>query len=330
MKYLIPAALAFLATSAQAQDLVVQLRGPDLAENAGLLLAEAQGLYDKAGVAVTLLAPSSAPPFESLARGQAALAVEWMPTALVARENGLPVVNIGQIFARPSFRLACRADAGITSAAQLRGKTVASWFAGAELPLAGWLNHAQVPVDAVTLVPQGDGAEMLRQKQADCVSIRSFAAAGLAGANLLDPATSDAAMLEDGIYTLDATLADPAMQERMARFLRASIEGWRTATADPEASARLLLGPDPDQGALQRLTDALAATRDILGDGGLDEAAYLRTTDALRAGPAAVLKHPPAGAFDRQISDMARSAAPSEPPSATPGQNAASAAQPRP
>ncbi|MBP6677716.1 MAG: ABC transporter substrate-binding protein [Paracoccus sp.] len=327
MKYLIPAALALLATSAQAQDLVVQLRGPDLAENAGYLLAEAQGLYDKAGVAVTLLAPSSAPPFESLARGQAALAVEWMPTALVARENGLPVVNIGQPFGRPSLRLACRADAGVTGTAQLRGKTVASWFSGTELPLAGWLNRAGVPADTVTLVAQGDGAEMLRQKQADCVSIRSFASAGLAGANLLDPAASDAAMLEDGIYTLDATLADPAMQDRLARFLRASMQGWRAATADPGASARLLLGPDPDDGALQRLTDALAALKDILGDGGLDEAAYLRTSETLRAGgAAAVLKHPPKNAFTRQISDMALSAA----PSAVPRQNAASAAQPRP
>ena len=106
MKYLIPAALALLATSAQAQDLVVQLRGPDLAANAGYLLAEARGLYAQSGIEVTLLPASGAPAFESLARGQAALAVEWMPTALVARENGLPVVNIGQVFARPSLRLA--------------------------------------------------------------------------------------------------------------------------------------------------------------------------------------------------------------------------------
>ncbi|HRM76376.1 MAG TPA: nitrate ABC transporter substrate-binding protein, partial [Paracoccus sp. (in: a-proteobacteria)] len=105
------------------------------------------------------------------------------------------------------------------------------------------------------------------------------------------------------------------------------VQGWRAATADPGASARLLLGPDPDDGALQRLTDALAALKDILGDGGLDEAAYLRTSETLRAGgAAAVLKHPPKNAFTRQISDMALSAA----PSAVPRQNAASAAQPRP
>ena len=305
MKYLIPAALMLLTTPALAQDLVVQLRGPDLAENAGYLLAEAQGLYDKAGVDVTLLPPSTAPAFESLARGQAALTVEWLPTALVARENGLPVVNIGQPFGQPSLRLACRADAGVSDAAQLRGKTVASWFSGTEFPLTGWLNRAQVPVDAVTLVAQGDGAEMLRQKQADCVSLRSFSATGLEGTTLLEPA--GASTLEDGLYALDATLNDPAMQDRMARFLRASIEGWRVATTDPETSARQLLGSDPDTGALQRLRDALRGIRDILGDGALDEAAYRRSVETLRAGgAAAVLKNAPEGAFTRQISDMAR------------------------
>lgn len=308
MKYLIPAALALLATSAEAGDLVVQLRGPDLAANAGYLLAEAQGFYDQAGVAVTLLPPSAAPPFESLARGQAVLAVEWLPTALVVRENGLPVVNIAQPFARPSLRLACRADAGISTAADLPGKTVASWFAGAEFPLTGWLNRAQLAQDAVTLVPQGaaDGAEMLRQRQADCVSARSFALAGLGDAVLLDPARNDAALLEDGVYTLAATLNDPAMHEPMARFLRASLEGWRAATDDPEASARLLLGPDPDEGALQRLTESLREIAPILGEGALDEAAYLRSADTLRAGgPDAVLADPPGAAFSHQISDMA-------------------------
>ena len=312
MKYLIPAALALLATSAQAQDLVVQLRGPDLAENAGYLLAEAQGLYDKAGVAVTLLAPSSAPPFESLARGQAALAVEWMPTALVARENGLPVVNIGQVFGRPSLRLACRTDAGVTDAGQLRGKSVANWFSGAE-----------VPTDAVTLVPQGDGAEMLRQKQADCVSARSFAVTGLEGATLLDPTTLNAATLEDGIYALDGALTDPAMQERMARFLRASMEGWRAAAADPEGTARLLLGPDPDPGALQRLSAELGGIPAILASGALEDAAYRRTVETLRAGGAsAVLKRSPENAFTHEISDMTMAPAP--------GTDATAAARPRP
>ena len=177
MKSLFPAALALalLGAPALAQPLAVQLKGPGLAGNAGFLLAEAQGLYTDAGLEVRLLPPSDAPPFESLARGAADLTVEWMPAALLARENGLPLVNIGQILARPSLRLACRADAGIGDAAGLRGKSVASWFEGAELPLEAWLNRAGVPQAEVTLIRQSDGPEMLRQRQADCVSTRSFA-----------------------------------------------------------------------------------------------------------------------------------------------------------
>ena len=304
--------LALLAPAAQAQGLVVQLIGPGRAENAGYLLAEARNLYVGNGLEVTLLPPSDAPPFETLARGQADLVVEWMPAALVARENGLPLVNIGQIFASPTLRLACRADAGIADIAQLPGKTVASPFGGTEFPLAGWLNRAAVPLDSVTLIPQGDSAEMLRQKQADCISIRRFATAGIGGANLLDPAAAGAATLEDGIYALSpARPDDPFLRDRMARFLQVSIEGWRAAIADPEGSARLLLGPDPDEGALQRLTKSLQAMDGVIGDGRLNDAAYLGTVETLRAGGAgAVLKHPPEGAFTHDISDLAASMTP--------------------
>lgn len=245
---------------------------------------------------------------KSLARGAADLTVEWMPAALLARENGLPLVNIGQILARPSLRLACRADAGIGDAAGLRGKSVASWFEGAELPLEAWLNRAGVPQAEVTLIRQSDGPEMLRQRQADCVSTRSFAVPDDADTTLdavsLDP--GPAATLEDGLYALDAALADPAMRDGMARFLRASMAGWRAAAADPAGTARLLLGPDPDEGALARLTDALRGMSPLLGDGRLDDAAYRQTVEALRAGgTVAVLRRAPENAFTHKISDLA-------------------------
>ena len=240
----------------------------------------------------------------SSAKRKAALTVEWLPTALVAGENGLPVVNIGQVFARPSLRLACRADSGVTEAAHLRGKTVANWFSGSELALSGWLNRAGIESDAVTLIPQGNGAEMLRQRQADCVSLRSYAALP-DGAILLDPASLDAATLEDGLYALDATLKDPVRRAQIAAFLRASLEGWRMATAQPEASARLLLGSDPDEGALQRLTAALQAIGGILGDGLLAPSDYRGTITTLHAGgAAAVLKDRPGHVSRSQISGL--------------------------
>lgn len=312
MKYLISgAALALAASGATAQDLVVQLKGPTLAASAGYLLAEARGYYAAEGLAVALRPPVDAPPFESLARGAADLAVEWLPTALVARENGLPAVNVAQVFAQPALRLTCNAKAGIHGAADLRGKSIGSDFAGAHLPLSAWLNRLGLKADesptGVTLLRQWPGTEMLRQKQAHCISTASYDQPLLPGTVTLDPAQQGAGVLEDGLYALAPALAAPDMQAQLARFLRASMKGWHEAMTDPEASARLLLGPDPDPGALAHQTRMLRGMAAVLSpDGRLNEAEYRRSIDNLLAGDgAAVLKRAPQGAFTHAISDIA-------------------------
>lgn len=313
MKSLIPAVALVLATAlgARADSLTVQLRGPALAESAGFLVAEARGFYAEEGLEVDLRPADDAPPFEALARGAADMAVAWMPPALVARENGLPLVNVAQIFSRPALRLTCRADAGVASAADLRGKTLGSWFGGTEYPLLAWVNRLGLKPDdsleGVALLAQWPGAEMLRHKQTACISTLSYDPAEGAGLVRLDPQHQGVDLLEDGLYVLPQQLADPEARERLARFLRASMRGWHEAVARPEESARLLLGPDLDDGALRRQAGMLRGIAPLLSpSGALDEAAYRRTVAALRAGGAqAVLRHEPKDAFTKQISDLA-------------------------
>lgn len=301
--------LALLAPlAARADTLTVQLRGPALAESAGFLLAQARGLYAAEGLTVTLLPADDAPPFESLARGAADTAVEWMPMALVARENGLPVVNLAQILARPALRLSCSRDSGVTGAADLRGKTIASPYRGREYPVLAWLNRLGLQPDdslsGVALLGQWpDAAEMLRQRQTACATTLSYALPPGDGLVTLDPAHEGAALLEDGLYALPATLSDPQAQDRLARFLRASMTGWHQAVADPEAAAGLILGPDPDPGALHRQAAMIRAIGPLLSaSGALDEDAYRRTVDGLRAGGGqAVLRRDPGAAFTRDV-----------------------------
>jgi NitT/TauT family transport system substrate-binding protein len=57
--------------------------------------------------------PDIAPP-QVLAGGGADVMLNWMPSALSARERGLPVVNIAQPFKRSGLMLTCWADTGIT------------------------------------------------------------------------------------------------------------------------------------------------------------------------------------------------------------------------
>ena len=328
-KTLICAALsALLAAPCAAQELVVQLNGPGMAESAGYLVAQARGYYAAEGLEVTFHRPGDAIPLEALARGEADLAVEYLPVALVARESGLPLVNIGQPFARPALRLTCLREAGVQSAADLRGKTLGSDFRGLELALTGWLNRLGLRADdsltGVSVLHQwpADAAGMLRQKQTACISTASYSAPQIDGTVELDPALQDADILEDGLYTLEETLGDPARRRQLAAFLRASMKGWHEAVRDPGASARLLLGPDAeaDPGALARQTDAVAAIAPLLSEtGALDGAAYRRSVETLRAGgDKAVLRADPGNAFTHEISDMAAPPAPGTSASASP------------
>ena len=52
------------------------------------------------------------------------------------------------------------------------------------------------------------------------------------------------ATLEDGVYTLEKNLKDPAMAAKLARFLKASMKGWDYAVAHPDEGAAITLAND--------------------------------------------------------------------------------------
>ena len=101
MKKLLTSAVALMvATAAHAADEVkLQLQWVTQAQFAGYYVALDKGYYDAEDLDVTILpgGPDIAPP-QVLAGGSADAMLNWMPSALAARERGLPVVNIAQPF----------------------------------------------------------------------------------------------------------------------------------------------------------------------------------------------------------------------------------------
>ena len=109
------AAATLLATPALAQDEVtLQLQWVTQAQFAGYYVALDQGFYEDENLDVTIQpgGPDIAPP-QVLAGGGADVMLNWMPSALAARERGVPVVNIAQPFKTSGLMLTCWADAGI-------------------------------------------------------------------------------------------------------------------------------------------------------------------------------------------------------------------------
>lgn len=315
---ILAAILTLLAGGAHAADpLALQLRGTPRAEFAGYYVAQDKGFYAEEGLEVTILpgGPGIAPT-EALATGAADVAVDWLPSALLARERGLPVVNIAQPFHASALMLACLRESGIRRPEDLRGRMLGAWTGGGEYPLLAWLNGLGLGVngapDGVTLRDQGAGVDALLRKQAACIMAMShdeylqLRAAGLEDDDLVIFRPGDAdSVPEDGLYTLDQTLADPRMADSLTRFVRASLRGWRQVEAQPGEAAEIVA-----RSAGEDAADTLKAVQDVVrltsgSTGALDITAAARTAEALRRGPAPLLTAPPAGAWTSAITDRA-------------------------
>lgn len=316
-------AMAFGASAASAADEVrLQLQWVTQAQFAGYYVALDNGYYEEEDLDVTILpgGPDIAPP-QVLAGGGADIMLNWMPSALSARENGLPVVNIAQPFKSSGLMLTCWKDTGITSPEDFRGKTIGVWFFGNEFPFLSWMSQVGIPTeggeDGVTVLKQGFNVDPLIQRQADCISTMTYNEywqvidAGVSPDELITFKYEDqgVATLEDGIYALESNLEDPAFVDKMVRFVRASMRGWKWAEENPDAAADIVLDNDATGAQTeehQRRMMGEIAKLTAGSNGSLDPADYERTVATLLAGGSdPVISKAPEGAWTHAITDEA-------------------------
>ncbi len=317
-------ALGLAAAPAFAADEVkLQLKWVTQAQFAGYYVALDKGFYEEEGLDVTILpgGPDIAPT-QVLAGGGADVTVEWMPAALAAREKGLPMVNIAQPFKSSGMMLTCWKDAGIATPADLANRTLGVWFFGNEFPFMSWMSSLGISTDGksekgVEVLKQGFNVDPLIQRQADCISTMTYNEywqvidAGVSPDDLVTFKYEDqgVATLEDGLYVLEENLADPAFADKMVRFVRASMKGWKYAEANPDEAAMIVL--DNDQTGAQTETHQKRMMGEIAkltagSNGALDPADYERTVATLLAGGSdPVITKAPEGAWTSAITDAA-------------------------
>ena len=327
MKTILSSALALMAAAAAttvqaADDVKLQLQWVTQAQFAGYYVALDKGFYAAEDLNVTILpgGPDIAPP-QVLAGGGADAMLNWMPSALAAREKGLPVVNIAQPFKSSGLMLTCWKDTGIKSPADFKGKTIGVWFYGNEYPFLSWMSQEGISTEGgdngVTVLRQGFNVDPLLQRQADCISTMTYNEFG----QVLDAGVSEdelitfkyedqgVATLEDGIYALEDNLKDPAFADKMVRFVRASMKGWKYAEANPGEAANIVL--DNDESGAQTEAHQVRMMGEIAkltagSNGTLDPADYERTVATLMAGGSdPVITAKPSGAWTHAITDKA-------------------------
>lgn len=316
-------ALALAAGTAQAaDDLTLQLKWVTQAQFAGYYVALEQGFYEEEDLNVTIKpgGPDIAPT-QVIAGGGADVTVEWMPAALAAREKGLPLVNIAQPFKSSGMMLTCLKETGITGPEDFPGRTLGVWFFGNEYPFLSWMSQLGIPTDGsdggVTVLKQGFNVDPLLQKQADCISTMTYNEywqvidAGISADDLVTFKYEDqgVATLEDGLYVLEDKLSDPAEVDKLVRFVRASMKGWKWAEEHPEDAAMIVLeydetGAQTEKHQIRMMGEVAKLTAG--SNGTLDPADYERTVASLLSGGSdPVITKTPEGAWTHAITDEA-------------------------
>jgi NitT/TauT family transport system substrate-binding protein len=301
---------ASLGASA-ADKVTVQLKWLPQAQFAGYYVAQSKGYYKDAGLDVTIKPGGpDISPVQVIAGNGADVVVNWMPDALAAREAGVPLVNIAQVFNQSGLMLTCKKASGVTSPKDFKGKTLGVWYGGNEYPFLNWMAKlGYKPGTDITILKQGFNVDPLLQNQAACISTMIYneywqvVDAGVKESDLVTffYEKEGVASLEDGLYVLESKLKDPAFVARMGKFLKATFKGWNDAVKDPAGAAKIVVAADASGSATEKVQKRqmenvakLITNAGTAKIGYLEPAAFERTVKVLlAAGSSPVIKKDP-------------------------------------
>ena len=115
--------------------------------------------------------------------------------------------------------------------------------------------------------------------------------------------------MEDGLYVKEENLSDPAFVDKMVRFVRASMKGWKYAENNQAEAAQIVVDND-DSGAqtVEHNTIQMGEIAKLTAgsNGALSEDDFNRTVDSLMTGGSdPVITKKPSGAWSHAITDKA-------------------------
>jgi len=114
---------------------------------------------------------------------------------------------------------------------------------------------------------------------------------------------------EDGMYVLEKSLEDPAFKDKMVRFVRASMKGWKWAEKNPDKAAQIVMDNEMTGGTDLRHQKRMmgeVAKLTAGSNGTLMPADFDRTVNSLLAGDSdPVITKKPDGAWTHAITDLA-------------------------
>ena len=211
---------------------------------AGFMYAKALGLYDKAGIDLTIEeGRGSGTTAQMVATGQTDVGFADAPAAMQLRAKNAPVTIIAPILQTNGFAIITLEETGIRKPADLVGKRVAVQAGTAQTTLLNAIlaanNIDPTKFNAINIDPSAFVGTLI-EKKVDAI---------LGGADFQSVQLRDRGLKVHDIYNRDVGvptvgLSIIARDEKLAadpdlyrRFVAASLEGWDAARKNPSAAA---------------------------------------------------------------------------------------------
>jgi len=187
-------------------------------------------------------------PEQQVAIGAAQIGIDWVASLLAHQEQGLPLIEIAQIYQNSGLVLVSKKESGIATGADLKGKKVGNWMGGNEFEvLALFDKYGLDPTRDLEFIKQGFTMDQFLSGELDAASAMTYNEylvvldAGVPAEELsvIDMNAEGVAMLEDNLFANVEWLEDN--KETAAKFVRASLKGWKDAIANPEEAVDIVM-----------------------------------------------------------------------------------------
>jgi NitT/TauT family transport system substrate-binding protein len=232
----------------------VQLMDLPQTQFAGYYLAQARNFFENEGLDVELIPGNpSTNPIQALQDKKVDIAVAWLNQAKALNQSGMPVVNVAQIFVRPSLRLICKTDRGIYRETDLKGKVIGVEGVGDELFIRQLLESKKLDPQQTRFVVTEKPFLDAKNSSLDCFTTTSYdnylrlIQEDSSTANIVEfkPNQDRLPNFEDGLYVLAENLQSPEFQNKLIAFLRALRQGWIEANNSPAFAIETVLQQNP-------------------------------------------------------------------------------------
>jgi len=219
---------------------------------AGFMYAKALGLYDKAGINLTIEeGRGSGTTAQLVATGQTDVGFADAPAAMQLRAKNAPVKIIAPILQTNGFAIITLEDSGIRKPGDLVGKRVAVQAGTAQTTLLNAILSANnidpAKFNAINIDPAAFVGALLEKKVDAILGGADFQSVQLRdrGQKVVDIMYRDVGVPTVGLSIIardDKIAADPDLYKK---FVAASLEGWEAARKNPTAAAEAVIKQFP-------------------------------------------------------------------------------------